>query len=254
MEKEVVRFDLEKCIGCGACVRDCLTKHIELIGGKAALNDRRCIHCGHCFAVCPTEAVSMDGYDCDSCRDYLSPTELDGDKLLLAMKSRRSVRRFTEEKVSETDLQRIIEAGRCCPTGSNAQNVHFIILDKVKDEAERMAIDALLHLDWFSAMYKSVPDDFLFKGAPLVILTADSRLDNAALAASYMELEANALGLGVLYNGYFIGACNNYPPLRELVGLEGELKAVCCLVIGHPDPDIKYRRTAPRRKANVIVK
>lgn len=254
MEKEVIRFDADRCIGCGACVRDCLTGHIVLIEGKAALREGRCIQCGHCYAVCPTEAVSMDGYDCGEYRDYLKPSELDADKLLLAMKSRRSVRRFTGEKVAKEDLERIIEAGRCCPTAKNLQNVHFIILDSVREQAEAMAIAALMQMDFFRADHESVPEDYLFKGAPLVIVIADSRLDNAALAASYMELEANALGLGVLHNGYFIGAANNYPPLRQLIGLEGDLRAVCCLVIGHPDPDIKYRRTAPRRKANVIVK
>ena len=45
---------------------------------------------------------------------------------------------------------------------------------------------------------------------------------------------------------------NNYPPLRELVGIPEGMKLVCCLVIGHPD--VKYLRTAPRREANVIVK
>lgn len=251
MDKEVVIIEREKCIGCGACVRDCLTGHIELIGAKATLNEGRCIQCGHCYAVCPTEAISLVGYDCESCRDYLNPAALDADKLLLAMKSRRSIRRFTNEPVSREDVEKIIEAGRYCPTAKNMQNVHFIILDSVKEQAEAMAIEALMHMDFFQALGE-VNENYLFKGAPLVILAADSRTDNAALAASYMELMANALGLGVLYSGYFKGAVNNYPPLRELVGIPEGMKLVCCLVIGHPD--VKYLRSVPRREANVIIK
>lgn len=251
MDKEVVIIEREKCIGCGACVRDCLTGHIELIEAKATLNEGRCIQCGHCYAVCPTEAISLVGYDCESCRGYLNPAELDADKLLLAMKSRRSIRRFTNEPVSREDVEKIIEAGRYCPTAKNMQNVHFIILDSVKEQAEAMAIEALMHMDFFQALGE-VNENYLFKGAPLVILAADSRTDNAALAASYMELIANALGLGVLYSGYFKGAVNNYPPLRELVGIPEGMKLVCCLVIGHPD--VKYLRSVPRREANVIIK
>ena len=251
MEHEVVIIDREKCVGCGACVRDCLTGHIELIEGRAALNECRCIQCGHCYAVCPTGAISLEGYDCEGCRDYLDPAELDADKLLLAMKSRRSIRHFTAEPVSREDVEKIIEAGRYCPTAKNRQNVHFIILDSIKEQAEAMALSALSHMDFFQALGK-VDENYLFKEAPLVILAADRRTDNAALAASYMELMANAIGLGVLHNGYFVGAVNNYPPLRELVGIPEGMKLVCCLVIGHPD--VKYLRSVPRKAANVIIK
>lgn len=250
--KEAVIIDREKCIGCGECVRDCVTGHIELEDGKAFVNAGRCIRCGHCFAVCPVAAVELSEYDCSACMDYFDPAQLDADKLLLAMKSRRSIRRFTDEPVSEEDVQRIIEAGRYCPTGSNSQNVHYIILDKVKAEAEKMAIEVLLQQPFFARFYKAVPEDFLFKGAPLVILAAEKRQDNAALASSYMELMANALGLGVLYSGYFTGAANNSPQLRELIGTPAGMEIVCCLVIGHPD--VKYHRNVPREEAKLTVK
>lgn len=252
MRKELILIDGEKCIGCGACVRDCFAGHIELRDGKAFVNDGYCIRCGHCFAVCPTEAVSMEGYDCESCRDYLDPAELDADKLLLAMKSRRTVRRFTPEPVSQQDTEQIIEAGRVCPTAKNAQNVHFVILNSVKEQAEKLAISTLLETEFSSGSRTSLPEDFLFKNAPLVIVCADSRADNAALASSYMELMANALGLGVLYSGYFVRAVNNCPQLHQLMGIPEGLKAVTCLVIGHPD--VKYLRSVPRKAANVIIK
>ncbi len=252
MDKEAVIIDREKCIGCGSCVRDCFAGHIQLRDGKAFVNDGYCIRCGHCFAVCPTEAVSMEGYDCESCRDYLDPAELDADRLLLAMKSRRTVRRFTTEPVSPEDMAKIIEAGRCCPTAKNMQNVHFIILDSVKEQAEKLAISTLLETEFSSGSRTSLPEDFLFKNAPLVIVCADSRADNAGLASSYMELVANALGLGVLYSGYFVRAANNCPQLYRLMGIPEGLKVVTCLVIGHPD--VKYLRTAPRREANVIIR
>ena len=45
--------DEEKCIGCGLCVKDCFPKDIEMIGGKAHINNVTCFKCGHCmfFAI-----------------------------------------------------------------------------------------------------------------------------------------------------------------------------------------------------------
>lgn len=249
--KEII-INAEKCIGCGSCVTDCVTSRFELVDGVAALKSDRCIECGHCYAVCPAGAVSMPGYDCSGCEAYLNPAELDADKLLLAMKSRRSVRRFTAEGVSREDFDKIIQAGRYSPTGSNAQNVHFIVLDSVKQEAERLAIKALLKMEFFAQNHKSVPEDYLFKKAPLVILTAEARPDNAGLASSYMELMANALGLGVLYSGYFTAAANNCPELRELIGTPEGMKIISCLVIGHPD--VEYYRGVPRKDAKLIIR
>ncbi len=47
---------------------------------------------------------------------------------------RRSVRKYTEEKVSEEDLRLILESGRQAPSGENAQPWRFIV---VKDQKNK---------------------------------------------------------------------------------------------------------------------
>lgn len=47
---------------------------------------------------------------------------------------RRSVRKYTDEKVSEEDLQLILESGRQAPSGENAQPWRFIV---VRDKANK---------------------------------------------------------------------------------------------------------------------
>ena len=93
--------------------------------------------------------------------------------------------------------------------------------------------------------------DALFFGAPvLVVLTCDGPW-NAPLAARSMELMAEAEGLGSLYSGFIQRGIFYSPEVQELLGITGEQVAVCMLM-GYPA--VKYRRTVPRKKANVTWK
>ncbi|MHB9139037.1 MAG: indolepyruvate ferredoxin oxidoreductase subunit alpha [Victivallaceae bacterium] len=50
--------DKELCIGCEACVGECPVDAIEMIDGKAVVNDN-CVDCGACVEVCPVEAITL---------------------------------------------------------------------------------------------------------------------------------------------------------------------------------------------------
>jgi uncharacterized Fe-S center protein len=62
--------DVDKCIGCGACVGMCAARALSLAealgdGAKAGkkhilLDQSRCIGCGACFLACKTEALSIN--------------------------------------------------------------------------------------------------------------------------------------------------------------------------------------------------
>ena len=62
------------------------------------------------------------------------------DATIKVIQDRRSIRNFTEEPVSEQDLDMILEAGRQAPSGENAQPWRFII---VKDEGMRKKMGAI---------------------------------------------------------------------------------------------------------------
>ena len=109
----------EKCIRCEQCINACVAKHLYLENGEVRVVDGKCIECGHCYAVCPTQAVAMMGYDYSGCDTMGSFAQFDEDEMLLAMKSRRSVRKFKTQPVTEEQVRKIIEAGRYAPTATN---------------------------------------------------------------------------------------------------------------------------------------
>lgn len=249
-----VKIDKELCIGCGKCVKDCVSEKIKLVGGKAEFMYDKCLECGHCYAICPVGAVTMSRYNTAE-QPTVDMSEFDSDRLLLAMKSRRTVRQFTSEPVSQDMIDKIIEAGRYCPTGTNSQDYSFTVirnkLPEIEKEAVKMFRMAQKAATPFSDYVKNITidDHFFFKGAPLVIIVSGKGESSPYLASSYMELMAASLGLGVLYSGFFVGVAKLNRKINNMLELEKGHSPVTCLVIGHPD--VEYKRIPPRKDARV---
>lgn len=207
--------------------------------------------CGHCFAICPQNAVAISGFD-DEPEAVAIGRRVDSDTLLYQLKARRSMRHFTEEDVSIDDIMQIIEAGRYTPTGSNKQDVSYVVLKDEIAEYERIALAFLRKakkvLDVFSSRFRGIEidDDFLFKKAPVAIVIKSSSITDGALAASSMELMAQSMGLGVLYSGFFTKAAQSSGALKKKLGVASGEKVALTLVIGHPA--MEYQRTAPKEK------
>ena len=56
-----IRIDLEKCIGCEACVSSCLYGALSMDDGHAVCDPDTCALCGACVDVCPVEAIELIG-------------------------------------------------------------------------------------------------------------------------------------------------------------------------------------------------
>lgn len=47
----------KRCIGCGACAKNCAHGAITLTDRKAYIDHNKCVGCGRCIGVCPVDAV-----------------------------------------------------------------------------------------------------------------------------------------------------------------------------------------------------
>ena len=254
----IITIDNDRCIGCGECAADCVAYNIEVVDGKARLLDNGCIGCGHCYAICPTGAVGMPEYSTEGLDETLPPESFDSDRLLLMLKSRRSVRRFTSEPVTDEEVAKLLEAGRYSPTGTNLQLVHFAVMRDPGHlaEAEREAMQVFKTTPRLVPLVEGVeklPDGgahFFLRNAPMVIIIAANHKIEACIAATHLDLLAQSMGLGVYYNGYFTYAAKHSARLLELCNFPEGISAAATLVIGHPEP-ITYYRLPPREPVKV---
>lgn len=254
MKEHIIEVDKNLCIGCGMCIKDCPANNIKMEDKKAVIKNQECIKCGHCEAICPKAAVNLTGFT-EECIEITSPTILNSDKLLMALKTRRTIRNFKDTKIDKVIIEQIIEAGRITPTAKNAQNISYIVLENEKDNCEEIAVEFFKKIQGVAKyMMKSVreveiDENFFFKKAPNAILVISKDKISGSLAASNMALIAESYGLGVLYSGFFAAVANKSGKLRKLLGIKKGDYVVTTLVIGYPN--VKYKRTAKREDAIV---
>lgn len=269
----MMKIDIEKCIGCGQCIKDCFPMDIEMVDGKAKINNKVCIKCGHCIAVCPKGAVSIDEYSMQDVKEYDKESfSIDADTLLNFIKFRRTIRQFKNKEVEEEKIAKIIEAGRFTQTGSNMQDVSYIVvregLAQLKDltfesmktmgeyvlnnhtpETRLYRRYAKMWLKMYEEYKENPKNDKIFFNAPVVIVVTASSQVNGALASSNMELMVNALGLGTFFSGFFVRAAQENNEIKDFLEVKRRKEIVTCMILGYPD--VKYLRTVPRKEADV---
>lgn len=273
----MITIDQNKCIGCGECVADCTVRDIKIVDGKAEPQNKNCFSCGHCIAVCPVDAVLMDEYNMEDVKAYDKESfDISPENLLNFIQFRRSVRRFKKQTVDHEKILKIIEAGRFTQTGTNSQDLSYIVVEDKVQELRALTLESLNNLGeyllanitpetsgytkyakmWVHNYKKYQKDpncrDLLFYDAPvLIVVTANSGV-NGALASTNMELMTNALGLGTFYSGFLARAAKDNKKIHDLLGIEEGKELVTCLVVGYPD--VAYHRTVPRKNAVISWK
>jgi nitroreductase/NAD-dependent dihydropyrimidine dehydrogenase PreA subunit len=279
---------MKRCTGCGLCAGVCPAFVFEMTDDKAlVVRGDWCIGCGQCGAVCPEEAILHEASAVGKGPRLGSKPVVSAEKLMLLLRERRSVRSYRHKPVPKKVLGQILEAGRYAPTGSNSQNVHYMVLATPAqlDELRAMTISfyerifklirnrvGAFLLRVFAGrriveqLQESIPKlehvkalmdqgkDCLFYGAPAVMVVHAESWDtcsafNGAVALYNCSLVAHTLGVGCCFNGYLQGAANNSRRIRQWLGIPRDHQCFGAMTLGYQK--IRYQRLVERDSAKV---
>ena len=142
--------------------------------------------------------------------------------------SRRSIRQFTSEKVSDGDIRLMLEAAMAAPSAINMKPWHFVVVD---DPAKLARLHAALPFGKMEApLAISVCGNLMsLKRAAMERFW----VQDCSAATENLLLAANALGLGAVW-------CGVHPtklietPIRNVLELPKSVIPLNVVFIGHP--------------------
>lgn len=146
------------------------------------------------------------------------------DERLQIVFSRRSIRKYSDQPVSEADITSLLEAGMAAPSAMNKRPWHLV---------------AVTDRDTIRAMAQTPPYGRTLPDAALVIVVcgdpsvSDWWLQDCTLATENILVAAAALGLGGVFLGCH-GKEERERPIRRVLDIPDEIGMASVLCIGHP--------------------
>ena len=161
-----------------------------------------------------------------------------------AIKTRKSVRKYSDKPIESEKLNAVLEAGRLAPSASNRQEWRFII---VSDQSTRKKLVEASNKQSFVGEAPTVivacaetDGHIMMGGLPCFPI-------DVAIALDHITLAAVELGLGTCWIGAF-----NEKEVKEILGISKETRVVALMTIGYPSDSSAVKKR--RLSFNDIVK
>jgi len=157
-----------------------------------------------------------------------------------AIKTRRSIRAFTQEEVSDREIEKILDAARWAPSAGNIQPWIFVVVRNPK--MKRRLSEAALN------------QSFIEEAPVVIVVCADQEragrgygsrgvnlycIQDTAAATENILLAARALGLGACWVGAF-----DEEEVGRILKAPREVRPVAIVPIGRPaeKPGVIFKR------------
>lgn len=149
--------------------------------------------------------------------------------------NRRSIRRYTTEPVDADQVRMILEAALMSPSSKSVRPWQFIVVE------DKEMLEKLSHC---KPNYATS-----IASAPLaVVVTADTTrsdawIEDASIAAVFMQLQAQDFGLGSCWvevrERFGADGLPAEEYVREALGIPEQFSVLCIVTIGHKDEERK---------------
>ncbi len=165
--------------------------------------------------------------------------------------TRKSIRKFKPDKISENLIEDLINCARLAPSAKNRQPWKFII---TKDTLKNKIAEVMIEKEPKSNNNSVVATANAIKQAPILILVLKPKLDENIIsdilsiggAIEHICLKATDMGLGSLWIRDTVYAQND---ILKLINYEN-MELISSIAIGYPN-EVPVSR--PRKKLNEII-
>ena len=169
------------------------------------------------------------------------PQEDAGPSALDVIFSRKSVRSYTDQPVSDEQVETMLRAAMAAPTGMNVQPWRFVV---VRDQAVKeklagprggmIAQAPVVFVIWGETTLMRKP--FGQPDAEAVEVENGNWTQDCSAATENLLLAAEALGLGAVWTAAHPYA-DRVNPIREALGLPANVTPLCVVPCGYPAGD-----------------
>ena len=151
------------------------------------------------------------------------------DSLILA---RHSTRLFSDQQLPVDDVQKILQAALLAPTSKNCKSYEFVAVED-KDMLKQLSV------------CKNSGSSFL-EGCSLAVVvlgnktTTDIWVEDATIAATYMQLQAEDLNIGSCWchiRNRMLGEMSSEQYVRDLLGIPVHFGVLCIIGFGHKNQE-----------------
>jgi nitroreductase len=125
--------------------------------------------------------------------------------VLEAIFTRKSIRKFTGEAISEEDLKTLLKAGFCAPSAHNRKPFHFIVI------REQSILKTIAEDHPYAKMLPDAGCGIIVCGDEEKEELVEFLVEDCSAAVENMLLAAHGMGLGAVWSGLY--------PVPELIGL-----------------------------------
>ena len=158
-------------------------------------------------------------------------------ELIEGLFSRRSIRKYTGDKINEEKIRQLVKAGMYAPSANNTRPWHFIIVD------DRELLNRIMEVHPYSKM--------LSEASHAIVVCGDEKLQNGpgyylldcSAATQNILLAAHSMGLGAVWLGVEPRS-ERKKAVREIFGLPEYIHPVAIISVGVP---VKISEKIPSR-------
>lgn len=154
-----------------------------------------------------------------------------------AILERRSIRKYTDQKISDEQIQMLLKAAFAAPSAANRQSWHFIVVN------ERERLDELSEVSPNAKMLKDASHAIVVCGDTSLEFYPGYSIQDCSAATENILIAAQELGLGGVWLGVY-PKMERVLKISDIMNIPEGIFPFCMISLGYPaesrEPSNRY--------------